>query len=38
MVPSERLVVGRFGYSAGDDFGIRDDIALIKTAIESLHG
>ena len=38
VVPSERLVVGRFGYSAGDDFGIRDDIALIKTAIESLHG
>ena len=34
IVPSERLVVVRFGYSAPPDFAIADDIALIKAAIQ----
>jgi len=38
VVPSERLVVARFGYSGADDFGIRDDLALIKAAIETPRG
>lgn len=33
IVPSRRLVVVRFGYSAPPSFGIADDIALIKAAI-----
>lgn len=33
IVPSQRLVVVRFGYSAPPSFGIADDIALIKAAI-----
>jgi CubicO group peptidase (beta-lactamase class C family) len=33
IVPSERLVVVRFGYSHPPSFGIADDVALIKTAI-----
>jgi hypothetical protein len=38
VVPSRRLVVARFGYSGADDFGIRDDLALIKAAIETSTG
>jgi CubicO group peptidase (beta-lactamase class C family) len=34
VVPSQHLVVVRFGYSAPPDFGIADDIALIKAAIQ----
>jgi len=37
IVPSARLVVARFGYSAPPDFGIDDDIALIAAAVAS-HG
>ena len=33
IVPSQRLVVVRFGYSPPPTFGIADDIALIKAAI-----
>jgi hypothetical protein len=33
IVPSEHLVVVRFGYSHPPSFGIADDVALIKTAI-----
>ena len=33
IVPSQRLVVVRFGYSAPPSFGIADDVALIKAAI-----
>jgi CubicO group peptidase (beta-lactamase class C family) len=35
IVPSERLVVVRFGYSRPPDFGIADDMALIRTAIRA---
>jgi CubicO group peptidase (beta-lactamase class C family) len=35
IVPSARLVITRFGYSAPPDYGIEDDVALIKAAIES---
>lgn len=34
IVPSAHLVVTRFGYSAPPDYGIEDDVALIKAAIE----
>ncbi|MGA7440278.1 MAG: serine hydrolase [Luteibacter sp.] len=33
IVPSEHLVVTRFGYSAPPDYGIEDDVNLIKAAI-----
>lgn len=33
IVPSERLVIVRFGYSAPPEYGIRDDVALIAAAI-----
>jgi CubicO group peptidase (beta-lactamase class C family) len=33
IVPSEQLVVARFGYSPGPDFGIIEDLQLIKAAI-----
>ncbi|SEV91833.1 serine hydrolase [Luteibacter sp. 329MFSha] len=33
IVPSQRLVIVRFGYSAPPEYGIRDDIALIAAAI-----
>jgi CubicO group peptidase (beta-lactamase class C family) len=33
VVPSERLVIVRFGYSAPPDYGIEDDLALIKASI-----
>ncbi|HVI54647.1 MAG TPA: serine hydrolase [Luteibacter sp.] len=35
IVPSAQLVITRFGYSAPPDYGIEDDVALIKAAIES---
>jgi len=35
IVPSARLVVVRFGYSAPPDYGIQDDVALIKAAIQA---
>ncbi|KQR78520.1 hypothetical protein ASG35_08820 [Burkholderia sp. Leaf177] len=35
IVPSERLVVARFGYSQPPKFGIDDDIALIDATIRS---
>jgi hypothetical protein len=37
IVPSEHLVVVRFGYSHPPSFGIADDVALIKTAIAELR-
>lgn len=33
VVPSERLVIVRFGYSAPPDYGIEDDLALISASI-----
>jgi CubicO group peptidase (beta-lactamase class C family) len=33
IVPSEHLIVARFGYSPEPDFGIVEDLELIKTAI-----
>lgn len=35
IVPSAKLVITRFGYSAPPDYGIEDDVALIKATIES---
>jgi CubicO group peptidase (beta-lactamase class C family) len=35
IVPSAQLVITRFGYSAPPDYGIQDDVALIKAVIES---
>ncbi len=37
VVPSERLVMVRFGYSTPPSFGITGDMALLKTAMERLH-
>ena len=34
IVPSQKLVVVRFGYSSPPDFAIADDIALIKAATQ----
>ncbi|MGF7179097.1 serine hydrolase domain-containing protein [Tunturiibacter psychrotolerans] len=36
IVPSKHVVVARFGYSRPPDFGIADDIALIKVAVLTL--
>jgi CubicO group peptidase (beta-lactamase class C family) len=35
IVPSQHLVITRFGYSAPPDYGIEDDVALIKAVIGS---
>lgn len=35
IVPSAHLVVTRFGYSAPPDYGIQDDVALIRAVIAS---
>lgn len=35
VVPSAHLVITRFGYSAPPYYGMRDDVALIKAAIEA---
>jgi hypothetical protein len=37
IIPSEQLIVARFGYSPGPDFGIVEDLALIKAAITALR-
>ncbi|RDS86317.1 class C beta-lactamase-related serine hydrolase [Dyella psychrodurans] len=38
IIPSEQLVIVRFGYSQGDSFGMEDDLALIAAAIHATHG
>lgn len=35
VIPSAHLVITRFGYSAPPSYGIEDDLALIKAAIEA---
>jgi hypothetical protein len=35
VVPSAGLVITRFGYSAPPYYGMADDVALIKAAIEA---
>lgn len=35
IVPSQKLVVVRFGYSPPPSFGLADDVALLKAAIEA---
>ncbi|GAA0706467.1 serine hydrolase [Dyella marensis] len=35
VIPSAHLVITRFGYSAPPYYGMRDDLALIKAAIEA---
>ena len=35
IVPSDRLVIVRFGYSDPPDFGLEDDLALIKATREA---
>lgn len=37
IIPSEHLIVARFGYSPEPDFGILEDLALIKAAITALR-
>lgn len=37
IIPSEHLVVVRFGYSEPPDFGIEDDVALIAAVIHATH-
>ena len=37
IVPSEHLIVARFGYSPAPDFGIGEDLQLIDAAIKSLR-
>jgi hypothetical protein len=37
IIPSERLIVARFGYSPEPDFGIIEDLALIKASITALR-
>jgi CubicO group peptidase (beta-lactamase class C family) len=37
IIPSEHLVVVRFGYSRPPDFGIEDDVALIAAAVRATH-
>jgi hypothetical protein len=37
IIPSEHLIVARFGYSPEPDFGIVEDLALIKAAITVLR-
>jgi CubicO group peptidase (beta-lactamase class C family) len=37
IVPSERLVVARFGYTTGRNFGIEADVNLIAAAISALR-
>lgn len=36
IIPSERMIVARFGYSRGPDFAIEEDMALIASAIAAL--
>jgi CubicO group peptidase (beta-lactamase class C family) len=37
IIPSQHLIVARFGYSPEPDFGIVEDLALIKAAITALQ-
>jgi CubicO group peptidase (beta-lactamase class C family) len=37
IVPSEHLIVARFGYSPEPDFGIVEDLELIQVAIKALR-
>ena len=37
IIPSEHLVIARFGYSPGPYFGILEDLQLIKAAITSMR-
>ena len=37
IIPSEQLIVARFGYSPEPDFGIMEDLVLIKAAITALR-
>lgn len=37
IIPSEQLVITRFGYSQGDNFGIEDDMTLIADVIRATH-
>jgi CubicO group peptidase (beta-lactamase class C family) len=37
IIPSEHLVITRFGYSRPPDFGVVDDLALIKASIAATH-
>jgi len=37
IIPSEQLVIVRFGYSQGESFGIEDDLALIAATIQATH-
>lgn len=37
IVPSERLIVARFGYSPGPAFGIGEDLEVIDAAIKALR-
>jgi CubicO group peptidase (beta-lactamase class C family) len=37
IIPSEHLIVARFGYSPEPDFGIIEDLQLIDAAIRALH-
>ncbi len=38
IVPSQHLVMARFGYSGGEAMGIHEDMKLLKTAIATLGG
>jgi CubicO group peptidase (beta-lactamase class C family) len=35
IVPSENLVIARFGYSRPPEFGIEDDLALIEVIVQT---
>jgi CubicO group peptidase (beta-lactamase class C family) len=37
IIPSEHLIVARFGYSPEPDFGILEDLQLIKAAMTALR-
>ena len=38
VVPSKHLVIARFGYSEGPDFGLQNDVFLIDAVIRSIGG
>jgi CubicO group peptidase (beta-lactamase class C family) len=37
IIPSERLIVARFGYSPEPTFGISEDLKVIDAAVKALH-
>jgi CubicO group peptidase (beta-lactamase class C family) len=37
IIPSEHLIIARFGYSPAPDFGILEDLQLIKTVISAFQ-